>query len=310
MKKEVILIGIAIVVLLSAGILFTYVIIKSITGKKEDGDEAAFDEKQENVATEDEQEEEITAPSEAVRLIFIHHSTGENWLADDNGGLGIALRDNNFFVSDTNYGWGPDSIGDTTDIGHWWLWFRGPDSSTYLEALYEESEQNSDYSRLASNTGGENEIVMFKSCFPNSALQGNPNASVPVIENNLLKGESSGSEYHTVANAKGIYIDLLEYFKTKTDKLFIVITAPPLSDSTYADNARAFNNWLSDEWLDNYPENNVAVFDFFDVLADPDTNTLKYPAGEGDDHPSEEGNVLATDQFVPWLSQIYGEWKE
>ncbi|MCL5957721.1 MAG: hypothetical protein M1358_00130, partial [Chloroflexi bacterium] len=50
-----------------------------------------------------------------VRLIFIHHSTGENWLADDNGGLGLALRDHNYFVSDTNYGWGPDSIGDTTD---------------------------------------------------------------------------------------------------------------------------------------------------------------------------------------------------
>lgn len=25
-----------------------------------------------------------------VRLIFIHHSTGENWLTDDNGDLGKA----------------------------------------------------------------------------------------------------------------------------------------------------------------------------------------------------------------------------
>ena len=46
-------------------------------------------------------------PASPVRLIFIHHSTGENWLSDDNGGLGIALRDNNYYVSDTNYGWGP-----------------------------------------------------------------------------------------------------------------------------------------------------------------------------------------------------------
>jgi hypothetical protein len=44
------------------------------------------------------------APSpNPVRLIFIHHSTGENWLADDNGGLGIALRNNNYFFRDTNY---------------------------------------------------------------------------------------------------------------------------------------------------------------------------------------------------------------
>jgi hypothetical protein len=55
-------------------------------------------------------------PPEPVRLIFIHHSCGENWLSDWNGGLGIALRDNNYAVSDTNYGWGPDAIGDRTDI--------------------------------------------------------------------------------------------------------------------------------------------------------------------------------------------------
>ena len=48
-------------------------------------------------------------PAAPVKLVFIHHSTGENWLADGNGGLGIALRDNNYFVSDTNYGWGPDA---------------------------------------------------------------------------------------------------------------------------------------------------------------------------------------------------------
>ena len=58
-------------------------------------------------------------PDETVRLIFIHHSTGENWLNDSNGGLGIALGNNNYFVSDTNYGWGPHGIGDITDIPNW-----------------------------------------------------------------------------------------------------------------------------------------------------------------------------------------------
>jgi hypothetical protein len=43
-------------------------------------------------------------PEDPVRLIFVHHSCGSNWLSDGNGGLGIALRDNNYFVSDTNYG--------------------------------------------------------------------------------------------------------------------------------------------------------------------------------------------------------------
>ncbi len=110
-------------------------------------------------------------PSSPVKLIFIHHSTGQAWLADGHGGLGKALRDSNYFVSDTNYGWGPGNVGDNTDIGDWWTWFRGPSSATYLSALYAESDQHCSYSRLAKNPGGPNQIVMFKSCFPNSRLK-------------------------------------------------------------------------------------------------------------------------------------------
>ncbi|NLT93093.1 MAG: hypothetical protein GXY02_08215, partial [Actinobacteria bacterium] len=57
-------------------------------------------------------------PVSPTKLIFIHHSTGELWLADDHGGLGLELRRNDYFVSDTNYGWGrslPPSRGE--DIG-------------------------------------------------------------------------------------------------------------------------------------------------------------------------------------------------
>lgn len=280
-------------------------------------------------------------PASPVRLIFIHHSTGENWLADENGGLGIALRDNNYFVSGTNYDWGPDAIGSLTDIGDWWLWFRGPDSSRYLNALYTESEQHSTYSRMESGPDGENEIVMFKSCFPNSALQGDPNDVVPQIDSNPLRGQDSGSEFHTVTNAKGIYVDLLEYFRTRQDKLFIVITAPPQSDPTYADNARAFNEWLMHDWLRDYPYNNVFVFDFYNVLTtnggspsvndlnqetgnhhrwwhdavqhktdgdnDGNPNVLEYPTE--DDHPSRAGNLKATAEFLPLLNVAYNRWK-
>jgi hypothetical protein len=281
-------------------------------------------------------------PSQPVRLIFIHHSTGQNWLSDDNGELAIALRDNNYFVSDTNYGWGPDGVGNNTDIGHWWTWFRGPSSSTYLTALYAESDQTFDYTRLADAPAGENEIVMFKSCFPNSALQGNISDPIPPIGSNHLRGEGSGSEYHTISNAKGIYMDLLNYFMTRQDKLFIVITAPPLSDPTYAANARAFNQWIVNNWLAGYPYHNVAVFDFYNVLTtnggnrntndlgiatgnhhrwyggaiqhktdgdnDANPNVLEYPSG--DDHPSQAGNLKATGEFIPLLNIFYNSWKD
>jgi len=288
-------------------------------------------------------EGETAPPTDTVRLLFIHHSTGENWLNDENGQLGLALRGNNYFVSDTNYGWGPNAIGDSTDIGHWWLWFRGPDSATILDAVYGESGQNCSYSRLDDDPGGENEVIVFKSCFPNSALQGDTDDPVPAIDDNPLKEQDSSSEFHTASNAKGIYIDLLEYFATRPDKLFIVVTAPPLSDGTFAWNARVFNDWLVDEWLQDYTVGNVFVFDFYNVLTtnggspevndlgkdtgnhhrftdgevehitdgddDDDPNVSEYPSGDGDDHPSRAGNLKATGEFVPLLNRAYNQWK-
>jgi len=282
----------------------------------------------------------IMPPESPVKVVFIHHSTGENWLADDDGGLGIALRDNNYFVSDTNYGWGTEAIGSSTDIGHWWTWFRSTQSPGYLAALFNESGDHSSgrYSRLAADPGGQNRIVIFKSCFPNSALQGSPSDPVPPIGDNPLKGNDCGSEHHTVANAKGIYIDILEYFGTKPDTLFVVIAAPPLSDGTYAANARAFNQWLATEWLSGYPGKNVFVFDFYNVLTtnggNPEVsdlnatagnhhrwwngavqhqvdlafNTSAYPSPEGDDHPAQAGNQKATAEFVPLLNYAYNRW--
>jgi hypothetical protein len=304
------------------------------------------------------QADDPNPPATPVRLVFIHHSTGGNWLADPgddgpSGGLGIALRDNNYFVSATNYGWGPEGIGDRTDIPNWPEWFTGPNSSAYLNALYKESGQNvgdfGRWSRLPADPGGENEIVMFKSCFPNSDLWGNANdppASAP-------------DDQLTVSNAKAVYNRLLAYFQTRPDKLFIAITAPPMAQGEYspdakspaerAANARAFNNWLVNDWLDSYPYANVAVFDYYNVLTsngsanrtdvpemneEPndagyqdgnhhrwwngalqhvqtvDNDTSAYPTDSNwDSHPTTAGHRKATAEFVPLLNVYYHRWK-
>ena len=252
-------------------------------------------------------------PDEVVPLIFIHHSCGENWLTEGYGNLGRELGRNNYYVSDTNYGWGPDSIGDRTDIPNWIEWFRSAQTPTYMNALYNESGQNSSYTRSLANPGGENRIIMFKSCYPNSELEGNPNDSPGTYEELSVSG------------AKYVYNQLLQYFATRPDKLFIVITAPPVSSRDYARNARAFNTWMVEDWLEenNYTLPNVAVFDFYNVLTDrnahhrynngtiehivKNNNTLAYPSG--DDHPSEQGSRKATEEFIPLLNVYYNRWK-
>lgn len=253
-------------------------------------------------------------PSQTVKLIFIHHSTGENWLRDDYGGLGQALAHNNYFVSDTNYGWGPEAIGDRTDIPNWLEWFRSDNTPRYMQALFNESGQNSEYSRTSSDPGGENQVILFKSCFPNSSLEGSPD------------DPPTPGEDLTVGNAKFVYNEILQFFATRPDKLFIVITAPPLSDREYAANARAFNLWLVNDWLreNNYTLPNVAVFDFYNVLTgrdhhhrlqagqiehvfNPGANTLVYPSD--DDHPSAQGSRKASEEFIPLLNAFYHRWQ-
>jgi hypothetical protein len=155
-----------------------------------------------------------TSPTATVKLVFIHHSCGDAWLEVGNGDLGNQLGANNFYVSDTYYDWGPDDIGSYTDIGDWWSWFRGSNSITYTQAVYSTTNQHASYTRPMADPGGENQIVMFKSCYPNSHLGGSP-ADPPTTGANPLRGEDYTSEHHTVGNAKGIYNDILEYFRTR-----------------------------------------------------------------------------------------------
>ncbi|MBF0411625.1 MAG: hypothetical protein HQK70_02800 [Desulfamplus sp.] len=276
----------------------------------------------------------VNPPPAPVKLIFIHHSTGGNWLSDPDdshpyGGLGRALMDNNYYVSATNYGWGTEGIGDRTDIPNWTEWFTGSNSIAILSELFKETGQNfqeyGEWPRLA-DPGGENSIILMKSCFPNSDLFGNP----------YDEAASEINDQYTVSNAKAVYNALLAAFAAHKNKLFVIITAPPQTQELYANdyqtpthraaNARAFNNWLVNDWLKSYPYKNVAVFDYFNVLTDAnnhhryansmiehvtvsDSNMSAYPTDVWDAHPNTEGQQKATVEFVPMLNYYYNEWK-
>ncbi|MBF0101893.1 MAG: hypothetical protein HQK77_13395 [Desulfobacterales bacterium] len=304
-------------------------------------------------------------PSSTVKLIFIHHSTGGHWLADPNtdnpyGGLAAALMANNYYVSATNYCWGPmwadrgEPVGSFTNIPDWLEWFTGSNRDNIMNQVYHEYDQNLTNCegdsfgswKRSSDPSGENEVILFKSCFPNSDLYGNPNDPT---------SDSPTPWDMTVSNAKAVYMHLLTYFQTRQDKLFILITAPPMSEQAYilndistpasdrAANARAFNNWLVNEWLNSYPYKNVGVFDYYNVLTsnggNSDTNDVNkdtgnhhrfyngqiqhiqtvasnysaYPLFVGqdyvDDHPKTAGQQKATTEFIPLLNYYYHRWK-
>jgi hypothetical protein len=295
-------------------------------------------------------------PAEKVKLVFIHHSTGEDWL--NKGDLRKELNKNNYYVVETNYDWGPinlevndgNPIGYYTDVGYWYDWFLGPHRDIYLSALY-----NSEYTTQENSIddpNGEAEIVMFKSCFSSlQVIYGNPDdLPLPKGEKNPIYGKGCMDDWaYTVSNIKGLYRDLLDYFQTCQDKLFIIITTPPSLEinvgKELASLLRGVNNYLVHDLLKDYPYNNVFIFDYYNTLTSNGGNYLKndldsltgnhhrFREGkielninykndclaygtdtDGDDipddnHPNLEGHKKATYEFVPLLNIIYNRWK-
>ncbi|HSN99381.1 MAG TPA: hypothetical protein VLS89_13890, partial [Candidatus Nanopelagicales bacterium] len=74
-----------------------------------------------------------------------------------------------------------------------------------------------------------------------------------------------------------------------------------------AELAREFNSWIRspEGWLKDYPEKNVVVFDYYDVLTGEGASNFSQYGSEGgtDNHPSREGNEKAAAALVPFLNK-------
>jgi hypothetical protein len=166
-----------------------------------------------------------------------------------------------------------------------------------------------------------NDVVMFKSCYPNSRFEGMGEAP----------GNPTGPDL-TVWNARASFTAMLDSFKQRPDVLFVYLTAPPnapklprefvgkwlLKKLTRRPNAaevmaeraslaRVFNNWVKspEGWLKDYPLKNVVVFDYYDILTDGGaSNFSRYPTEDGSDsHPARAGQQKAAAAFVPFLNR-------
>lgn len=222
------------------------------------------------------------------RLAFIHHSVGRNWLND---GLRDELMAEGISVQSISRNC---DLGSETDMNHWIPKFSDHINEIISFDSYEENNISTDK---------ENDIIMFKSCYPNSDI--------------AADGTPSGDPFapeKTISNYQAIFDSLKNIFAEQPNKTFIYVTFPPIHQmNTTAENAsraRKFNNWIKSEFADFYSEetglNNFVVFDLFDVLAD-ENNFLKeeYVRREGDSHPNTKGNRAATRVFMDFYKSKF-----
>jgi hypothetical protein len=261
---------------------------------------------------------QLASPERPLRILFLHHSIGGQLLADEGpdspdgvthpcgGGLRRLLEARGAMVHEAGYG---SRLGEHTDLFDWLPKFRD-----HMDTLLRIEKQDA-----LLPEGVVNDVVMFKSCFPNNQFVG------PGSE----PGRPLGREL-TEANAKATLRALLPLFAARPRTLFIYLTTPPVAPVVWpesplkgiakkllgkptnrekfaamGESAKRVQTWAgaSDGLLHGYPESNVAVFDYFGILTGGNSPFLAYPTGaRGDDsHPSAEGQRIAARAFVSFL---------
>ena len=219
--------------------------------------------------------------AQVTRIIFLHHSCGQNLIAQ--GGVRPGLTALGYEFYDHGYNEEGLRLADGSYTG---TNFAVPDDNTdpdgfaaiFAQPLHDPPDNT--FSHLM-----QYDVVAFKSCFPASNV-----------------GDDA-----QLAAYQSYYRSIRDRMDQYPDKLFIIVTQPPQvpanSDPEEAARARAFANWLqSGEYLSGHP--NVFVFDFFGLLAGAD-NFLRpeYRMDEYDAHPNERANREIGPRFVSFIDQ-------
>jgi len=240
-------------------------------------------------------DEPVESNGDYTNIVFLHHSTGRGLISEGDVRPLLAERGYQFWDHDYNYIGLVDPDGAATGAHYRIPGFLGQGNTDVdgLAALFSQPAVDppaNAFSRLL-----QHEVIITKSCFPNSAI----------------KSDEMQMQF------QAWYLGMRDVMDQHPDRMFIIVTSPPLhpemTNAEEARRARAVANWLkSDEFLAGHP--NVFVFDFFDLLADSSTNTLSTEYQLDTDKPNSHPNRLANQtigpQFVTFIDgavQAYTE---
>ncbi|MCW2981305.1 MAG: hypothetical protein JWO14_3032 [Solirubrobacterales bacterium] len=188
-------------------------------------------------------------PNPSIRILFLHHSVGRYLIRD--GELrrrlsALRVDDRPLVLWDHDYNQRGIHDGEGRPLGRA---FPLPGDDTDPPGLLNLFAGEDEAARLARRQALDFEVVMLKSCYPNSAIR-------------------SETE---LARIKEVYRRLLTALADHPDNQFLLLTSPPLvplrTNRRQSRCARRLSIWLV-RGVDLPP--NVAVFDLFDRLAIPE----------------------------------------
>lgn len=228
-----------------------------------------------------------------TNIVFLHHSVGNNLI--NQGNVRKILTQNGYKFFDHDYNWSGLRGTDGAYLGYSYNIPNDntdPDGLVKIFSQFDFGAPLNTFSRLL-----QHEVIAFKSCFPAS---------------NIVSDEQ-------LAERKTWYLEMRVAMDRRPDKLFIVMTQPPLNPAEtspeIAARARAFANWLkSEEYLGGHP--NIVTFDLFGYLAEDnpassDYNMLRQVYREGEDsHPNQIANETIGPLFADFIMNVAQSYRE
>lgn len=218
-----------------------------------------------------------------TNVIFLHHSVGDNLIRQTDFRDRLTQAGLSFWDHDYNY-YGLNAPNGQNLGFH----FNIPEDNTDPVGLAKLFSQKV-YPVPVNAVSGlmQFEVIIFKSCFTGNVL----------------------FDDQSVEQTRQYYEEIHRFIEEHPDKLFILLTTPPLNsaeaDEVMGARAREISNWLqSQEYKRNLP--NLYVFDLYSAFAEndpasPNYNRLREDYKEGtDNHPTMNANQ----NVAPVLAQF------
>ena len=225
-------------------------------------------------------------------IIFLHHSVGENLI--DEGDLKTRFSERGYDLWDHTYNWPGlrDPAGNVLGFS-----YNVPNDNTDpdgLAAIF--AQPVYDLPLNAFSALLQHEVIVFKTCYPTSDIQSD----------------------EILARVKTHYLNIRDVIDQHPDKLFIVLTQPPLNPAetsqAAAIRARAFADWvMSEEFSKGH--SNLYTFDLFDHLAEKDSTSTEYSMlrasfrSGSDSHPNRAANETIAPIFVDFVTKTIEQFR-
>ena len=230
-----------------------------------------------------------------TKFFFMHHSVGDSVISGGNmraqiasynqsNGTSFELWDQMLYGTDINDAQGSQIASGGYDVGKSGITTTPTDWRNFWTATSGPLKTQRD--QLLS----KHEVVAFKSCYL-------------AIEPGSADFELSSAA--ALADWKASYTKIRNFFDTRKDRLFVVMTVPPTvasaSNAQVAQRARDFANWLcSPAFLSGHP--NVVCYDLFGKLANS-SNMLKtsYQTDPWDSHPNAAAQTMLGSDLTTFM---------